>query len=141
MGGILRDHQGDILAAFGYFLGCQPILYAEFMAICTGLELATHLKHSALEVESDSTTVVSLIHYQGLVHQDYVYLLHWVSALISFSHVLIRHVLWEATSTADFMAKWACFHRVSRRFLCARDLPTNLSGILHLDAQTFLHIK
>ena len=59
MGGILRDHQDDILAAFESFLGCQPIIYAELMAICEGLEFATHLGYSTLEVESDSAIVVS----------------------------------------------------------------------------------
>ena len=58
-GGILRDHQGDVLAAFGSFLGCQLILYAKLVAICEGLELATQLGYFALEVESDSAAVVS----------------------------------------------------------------------------------
>ena len=57
-GGILRDYRGVALAAFGSFLGHQPILYAELMAVCEGLELAARLGHSVLEVESDSATVV-----------------------------------------------------------------------------------
>ena len=61
-GGILRDHRGEFLAAFGSFLGHQPILYAELMAIYEGLDLTVQLGHSVLEVESDSTTMVSWIH-------------------------------------------------------------------------------
>ena len=55
-GGILQDHRGVALAAFGSFLGLKPILYAELMAVCEGLELASRLGHSVLEVESDSAT-------------------------------------------------------------------------------------
>ena len=58
-GGTLRDHRGVVLAAFGSFLGYKPILYVELMAVCNGLELAIQLGYSVLEVESDSTTVVS----------------------------------------------------------------------------------
>ena len=66
-GGTLWDHWGVVLAAFGSFLGYKPILYAELMAVCKGLELAVQLGHSVLAVESDSATVVSWIHTQGFV--------------------------------------------------------------------------
>ena len=75
-GGILRDHRGEFLAAFGSFLGHQPILYAELMAVYEGLDLAIQLGHSVLKVESDSTTVVSWIHSQGPIRWDYTYSLH-----------------------------------------------------------------
>lgn len=58
-GGLLRDHRGVVLAAFGSFLGRQPILYAELRAVCEGLEFAAQLGITMLEVESDSATVVS----------------------------------------------------------------------------------
>lgn len=72
VGGILCDHQGDVLASFRSFLSCEPILYVELMAICEGLDLATQLGYFALEVESDSTTVVYWIHSQGPIRWDYV---------------------------------------------------------------------
>ena len=108
--GILCNHQGDFLAAFGSFLSCQPTLYAKLMVVCKRLELATHLGYSALEVESDSAMVVSWIHSLGLVRWDYVYLLRRVCALISSSHIFIRHVLREATYAIDFMANWTFSH-------------------------------
>lgn len=37
--GVLRDHQGVVLAAFGSFLGHEPILFAELMAILEGLDI------------------------------------------------------------------------------------------------------
>lgn len=41
--GILRDHRGEVLATFGSFLGHQPILYVELMAIYEGLDLVVQL--------------------------------------------------------------------------------------------------
>lgn len=40
---ILYDHQGEVLTAFGSFLGCKSILYAELMAVWEGLEFAVQL--------------------------------------------------------------------------------------------------
>ena len=64
--GVLRDHQGVVLTAFGSFLGDKPILYAELMAVCEGLELVIQLCHLVLEVESDLVMVVSWIHYLNI---------------------------------------------------------------------------
>lgn len=50
-----------IKVAFGYFLGHQPILSAELMAVCEGLDLAIKPVYSVLEVEFDLETAVSWI--------------------------------------------------------------------------------
>ena len=43
IGGVLRDHQGMVLAAFSSFLGHQSILFTELMALLEGLDLASQL--------------------------------------------------------------------------------------------------
>ena len=111
-GGTLWDHRGVVLTAFGSFLGYKPILYAELMVVCEGLELG----YSMLEVESDSATVVSWIHNQGPVRWEYSYSLRWVCRLVMSLPIQVRHVLREATSAADFLANWACTHQTSRCF-------------------------
>ena len=73
-GGVLRDHQGVVLAAFGSFLGHQSILFAELMALLEGLDLAAQLGFSNLEVESDSATVSWAISNR-FVRWDFAYLL------------------------------------------------------------------
>ncbi|KAK9217059.1 hypothetical protein WN943_005684 [Citrus x changshan-huyou] len=140
-GGILRDHRGVALAAFGSFLGHKPILYAELMAICEGLELASQLGHSVLEVESDSATVVSWVLSQGPVRWDYSYIMRQACRLISSASIQVRHVLREATSAADFLANWACSHRSSRRFSSPQELPRGLLGILRTDAQSIPYVR
>lgn len=124
------------MAAFQSFLGHQSILYTELMTVCERLELVVQLSYSALEVKSDSATVVSWIHSQGPVRWDYAYLLRRVCALIPSSPISIRPVFREATSVVDFLANWVYTHRASRHFLYSRDLLAGLSSILYLDAQT-----
>ncbi|KAH9684879.1 hypothetical protein KPL70_013711 [Citrus sinensis] len=131
--GVLRDHQGVVLAAFGSFLGHQSILFAELMALLEGLDLATQLGFSNLEVESDSATVVSWAISSRFVRWDFAYLLGRVQALASSPSIIISHVFREATSAANFMANWACTHKTCQRFFNPGDLPAGLSGILHLD--------
>lgn len=109
--------------------------------VCEGLEFATQLSYSVLKVESDSTTLVSWIHFGGSVLWDYTYSLHPVCTLTSSSLILVRHVLHEATSAANFLANWACTHRISRYFLCSRDLSSSLFDILCLDAQIVPHAR
>ncbi|KAH9778334.1 transcription factor BIM1 [Citrus sinensis] len=48
-----------VLAAFGYFLGHQLILFVGLMAVCEGLNLTIQLGYFVFEVESDSATVIS----------------------------------------------------------------------------------
>ena len=43
IGGVLRDHQGMVLAAFSSFLGHQSILVTELIALLQGLDLASQL--------------------------------------------------------------------------------------------------
>ena len=57
-----------VLVAFGSILGCQVILYAEFMVVCARLELTIQLGYLVLEVESHSATIISWIHSRGHVH-------------------------------------------------------------------------
>ncbi|KAL9462874.1 hypothetical protein AB3S75_000810 [Citrus x aurantiifolia] len=73
------------------------------MTVCERLELVVQLSYSALEVKSDSATVVSRIHSQGPVRWEYAYLLRRVCALIPSSPLSVRPVFWEATSVVDFL--------------------------------------
>ncbi|KAL9445387.1 hypothetical protein AB3S75_018391 [Citrus x aurantiifolia] len=140
-GGVLRDHQGVILIASGSFSGHQSILFAELMALLKGLDLAAQLGFSDLEVEFDSATVVSWAISSSFVRWDFTYILGRVRALASRSSISIRHVFREATSAADFMANWACTHQTCQRFFNLSDLPTGLSGIIHLDTHGIPYIR
>lgn len=87
------------------------------MPICEELELAVQLDYSMREVEFDLVTVTSWIFVSDSVCWDYALSLLRVRVLTSSSTILFRHILHDVTFVVDFLANWACTHRVSQRFL------------------------
>lgn len=138
---IFRDQRGGVLAAFGCYLGMFPIIYTELLAIIEGLNYAMQLGFSALEVESDSATVVSWILGSSTGRWEYVYLVDRVRQILMSSPIVLRHVLREANFAADFMANWGFHHRTSRLFGAQEPLPPGLTGIVHWDALQVPHVR
>ncbi|KAH9750080.1 zf-RVT domain-containing protein [Citrus sinensis] len=119
----------------------DAVIFQEADSISCLDETISWSGHSVLEVESDSATMVSWVHSQGPVRWDYSYLLRRACHLISSASIQVRHVLREATSAADFLANWACSHRSSRQFSSPQELPRDLSGIIHTDAQSITYVR
>ena len=132
-GGLIRDHLGRVLGAFGQFLGYKPILYAELQALLLGLELAVDLGCSSLIVESNSVTVISWVTLNCVSYWDYAYLIARIRHLCSMCSVQLCHVYREANKAADYLANWACTHQEVRHFYAKQDMPSTLTGILALD--------
>lgn len=139
--GVMRNHQGVVLAAFGSFLGHYLILFVELMAMLEELDLATQLGFNVLEVESDSTIVVSWANSHCQVWWGYVYLLGRIHTLSSDPSIVIRNVFQEGTFATDFMANWACTHQTHQRFFSIGEPPSSLFGILDLDDRKFSHVR
>lgn len=121
---------GVVLAAFSSFLWHKPILYAKPMAICECLELATQFGYSVLEVESDSATLVSWINSHGSCAMGiclyFGSIPHYVFCRFRLGQACSR----EAISTPDFMANWACTHRVHQCFLSPQAFLSAYLGLL-----------
>lgn len=65
--GVLRDHWGSVLAAFGFFLGHQLTLFAEVAIVCEGLDFGVQLGYFDNKVEFNSTTIISWITSYGSI--------------------------------------------------------------------------
>lgn len=102
-GGIIRDHSGNWL--LGY-LGSRPmgsILYMELAALQEGLRFALQYKYTPLEINVDSTEVISALllnnyHYSSLINECR-YLLHQLGS------PRVTHVYREQNQVADLLAK------------------------------------
>ena len=64
---------------------------------------AMNIKKNALE-DSNMAIVVYWINSHGSLRWSYVNLLGWVQAMYASPFVVVRHVLGEITSAANFMA-------------------------------------
>lgn len=116
IGGVLCDCQGVVLAAFGFFLGHQSILYTKLMAMFEALDLVIQPGFNVLEVESNSATMVSQANSHCSIQWEYVYLLGQNRTLSFDPSIVIRHVFLEATSVTDcFMANWTCIHQARQQ--------------------------
>lgn len=101
-GGILHNHWSVVLATFGSLLGHQHILFAKLIIVCENLNFAIQLGYYEIKAKLDSTTIISSINFYCFARWDFTYLFGRVRALFFGLSILIRHVLWEATSTANF---------------------------------------
>lgn len=66
----------------------------------------------------------------ALVRWEHVCTLGQFRIMSSAVSVLVRHVLREAISTADFMANWACTYRVHHCFLSPQAFLSAYLGLL-----------
>ena len=73
-------------------MGHQSILFIELMVLLEGLDLVAQLGFSDLEVESNSTTIVSWAISINFVRWDFTYIPGRVRALASRSSISISHV-------------------------------------------------
>lgn len=80
-GNVLHDH--------------QPIVLTKLVAVCEGIDLSIQLGYSDIEVEFDSTAILSWITSYGSMQWNFAYLLGRVCALSSSLSLLIRHVFFE----------------------------------------------
>ncbi|KAI3466941.1 hypothetical protein Pfo_023604 [Paulownia fortunei] len=61
VGGIIRDHLGNVVVAYFEYIGNQNSIYAEILALAKGLELAKGCGIANLWIEMDAQTVIKLV--------------------------------------------------------------------------------
>lgn len=125
-----------VLAAFGYFLGHQLILFVGLMAVCEGLNLTIQLGYFVFEVESDSATVIS-----SFVRWDFVYLFDRVLTLSFDPLDLLSMFIGKLLQLQILWLIGLIFIKNFSGLLDYRDLPVGLTSILHLDTHETSHVR
>lgn len=77
----------------------------------------------------------------ALVRWEHICNLGQFRIMSSAVSVLIRDVFREAISTADFMANWACTHRVHQCFLSPHAFLSAYLGFTYLEAYQVPHVR
>ncbi|CAN0907452.1 Putative ribonuclease H protein At1g65750, partial [Linum grandiflorum] len=106
-GGIIRDAQRQMLAAFAANLGTCTITRAEMSGVIDGMEWAWSLGVSHLEVQLDSLAAISLFQADGSCDHQHANLVLKFRRLLHRSwSVRLRHVYREANHVANFLANY-----------------------------------
>lgn len=106
IGGIIRDHEGKLVAAFAKNIGYTTNNKAEVWAFKFGLKLAADLELSHLIIETDSTFLLNCLSRLENLHSSLVTILMDAQQIITkFEQVEIRFCYRERNGAADFLAK------------------------------------
>lgn len=112
-GGLLRDHNGDIVAWFSNLDGSNSSLYAEAQACLEGVRICLMLGITEMALESDSKQLIDMINRRTVHAWEIIYLLRHIDNIRPPSWS-INHIFREQNRSADMLACMALDHRSHR---------------------------
>ncbi|XP_020678244.1 uncharacterized protein LOC110096566 [Dendrobium catenatum] len=140
MGGIIRDHFGNALAAFaGPFFNCL-VITAELNALSYGIEICTTMGFNFIWIEVDAQLVVQIINDQVIGNPNNFYLIRKIKQLLSSVNYNISHIYREDNACADWLANWGCLLDNSQD-LNINALHPALKGMINLDKTALPYIR
>lgn len=109
-GGVLRDHDGNLIAGFSKFYGLGTNTLAEMMALGDGLRCCIALGFDQVMVESDSLIVVGAIRSGKIDNWKLEYIFRECRMLFSSATFDIVHGFQQKNQVADRLAAEAHVH-------------------------------
>lgn len=100
---MIRDDRGYWILGFYGRLEDYSSLEAELWGIFRGLELIQS-QGIRLEIDSDSTTAISLINEEVSTHSPHVILIQECKALMAITGCPLKHIFREGNQVADKLA-------------------------------------
>ncbi len=102
-GVVIKDEKGNMLAAYGEYLGEQTNNYAEYSAIISGLKKARVLGATEVECVADSKLVIEQLSRRWKVKEptlQKLFVVAW-NEMQRFKNVKLRHTLRAGNKEAD----------------------------------------
>ena len=138
-GGILRSHEGTLIAAFYKEFGEFDVLEAEGLSLLYGLQLCAQREVGNLLVEVDLKTLVTLVNSPAIGRWplcNYIHQICWHLLLLSAS---FTHVFQEANPVADALASLQL--DADRVFTTIRQLPDRVRSLVYMDCISFPFVR
>ncbi|CAI9756181.1 unnamed protein product [Fraxinus pennsylvanica] len=146
-GGILRDHEGEVLFAFHEYYGtcCCSALAAELKALLAGLKICLKRGYKNIWVELDTLLAVKLISDPATNSRSgrtrkVQYLVDEIRSVSSYLNVHYTHICRQANSATDFLAN-EDFRTKERRIMEENELPDDLKEILRLESLNTPYVR
>ncbi|XP_071933097.1 uncharacterized protein [Coffea arabica] len=139
-GGVIRDSEGKMLGAFYKEFGEYEVVYAEGLALFTGLQWCMGIGLSDILVEVDSLVLVRLVQSQSVGKWPLCSVLGQIRLLLGKVKGSITHIHREANAVADSLAA------LSREspyvtFQSCQQLPSRVRSLINLDAIGYPYIR
>jgi ribonuclease HI len=100
---VIKNEEGDVVTAYGEYLGIQTNNYAEYMAAISALEKAKELGATEVELVVDSKLVCEQLNRNWKVKHPNIqplFIKAW-NAMHEFKKIKIKHTLREGNKEAD----------------------------------------
>ena len=133
-GGIVRDHQGNLIYAFSLPFGLGTNNIAEIKAALYGLDWCEQHGYKSIELEVDSELLCKWINNTVGIpwrSQQTVQQIQDISRKLDYFQC--KHVYREANSTADLLAKWCHNLNILQHFYTTQQLFGSIRGSYILD--------
>ncbi|XP_027124270.2 uncharacterized protein [Coffea arabica] len=139
-GGVVRDFEGKMIGAFYKEFGEYEVVYAEGLALCSGLQWCMEAGLSDILVEVDSLVLVRLVQNRSVGKWPLCSVLSQLRLLLGKVKGSITHIHREANAVADSLAA------LSREgpyvtFQSVQQLPSRVRSLINLDAIGFPYIR
>ncbi|XP_075076706.1 uncharacterized protein LOC142163331 [Nicotiana tabacum] len=103
LGGVIRNNNDSWIIGYQKLTNVISNTHAELLALETGLKVALQLQLQPLEIETDSTEVISLLDKEHQIFNHVISSCRWSMAQLGTP--LLRHNFREANSVAHLLAK------------------------------------
>lgn len=137
IGGVIRNHKGDLVAAFAKNIGISTNNKAEVWAFQQGLKLAIELEITHLLIQTDSTFLLSCLNRKETHHSELRRLLDDAGRSIQkLEKATIVFCYRETNSVADLLAELGITAAASTT-IYYDDIRPNIKKFLEMDLHMY----
>ncbi|PKU70188.1 Putative ribonuclease H protein [Dendrobium catenatum] len=140
LGGIIRDHNGNVLAAYAGPLNKCTVITVELNALSYDIDICSNMGCNNIWLEVDAQLVIQIINNVVLGNPQNFYLIRKIKQSLSTFNFYISHIYREANCCADWLANLGCTLDYFQE-LNINSLDPMLKGMITLDKAALPYIR
>ncbi|XP_075080249.1 uncharacterized protein LOC142165776 [Nicotiana tabacum] len=113
IGGLFRNSNDDWIMGYHKAIRASSPIHAESLALLEGLRIAVDFKHTNMEIKTDSTDVIKLMHEDCTNFHNIIFECRWLMHQLKLP--ILRHNFREGNEVAHRPAKEAMKHAPSNK--------------------------
>ncbi|XP_070029924.1 uncharacterized protein LOC142161974 [Nicotiana tabacum] len=113
IGGLFRNSNGDWIIGYHKAIHASSSIHAELLALLEGLRIAMEFNDTNMEIETDSTDVIKLMHEDCTNFHNIIFECRWLMHQLRLP--ILKHNFTEGNEVAHRLAKEAMKHPPSNK--------------------------